>query len=127
MLDRDFARAQVLRLSGLVRFPQHIEAVTELVSAIQTAPTEDAARAFIGDWLHTQTDTPTPCDIYQTFKPVGDVPLFEPRLEYKCKACSDTGFVPVERGGVSAVAPCACKTEKGGGHVGGVDSSASPI
>src|SRR5262245_21469408 len=106
MLDREFARNQVRRLSGLRSFPIEPEAIGELIESLRSAPTEDHAASFVARWLRSNIDAPRPAEVYASFEPSVAARDSSLRSEYACKECSDTGFVVVERGGSTGAEPC---------------------
>jgi hypothetical protein len=111
--NREFARQQIRRLSGLAFFPQEPEAIGELIDALLTAPNETAAADFVRDWLRVEVECPKPAHIHTAFNPPSVAP-FKSVAEYACAACSDTGWNIVERAGAEYAQPCVCrKREKG--------------
>jgi hypothetical protein len=96
-------------MAGLRYFPETPEAVSELIDAMATAPNADAAAQFTTRWLGANESVPTPAEIRGEFFAGAQLAEFKPVVEYRCAECSDTGFVIVERGGVSGARRCECR------------------
>lgn len=92
MIEKDTAKQQIRRLSGLDKFPTTSDAITELVLAIQVAEMDSIAIRFIDEWLHTETEAPKPShmrimlyDLNQAIK----------TKRKQCKLCDGSGVVTV--------------------------------
>ncbi len=66
MITKDFAKKQVLRLGGLMGFPQTVEAANELIIALQVAGDPQQAEGWVSGFLDdssSDTRCPSPGDI----------------------------------------------------------------
>jgi hypothetical protein len=107
VLSRNFTQKQVKRLSGLKHFPKKPEAVLELIKALQSAPTEIAAQDFVDRWVEDDTESPRPKDILSYFYPNQG---FKAPPSTGCSICGGTGWRVIERGNISSVAVCSCRS-----------------
>ncbi len=108
--NQEFAKSQIRRLAGLEFFPQVPEAAAEMLKALMAAPDEVAAERFVSDWLRENDRAPKPSRIYGAFRPEpGALPEYKPATEIACLLCADSGYRIIERGGITAATPCACR------------------
>src|SRR4030095_12898294 len=106
MLNREFANRQVRRLAGLRYYPDVIEAMTELIEALMTAPTEYEEHHSGPRWLRATAVAPTPADVYAAFPEPEEGPgEYNVAKEPACQICSDTGWRIARRTGVSGGSP----------------------
>ena len=109
MLERDFVREQVRRLSGLSFFPSELEALGEIINALREAPDEGAAKQFVTDWLRSNPEAPKPAEIYSHFDGAKPPAPLEVRKDPECSICGDTGWEIVHRGGLTGARKCSCR------------------
>ncbi len=110
MIERHVAQAHVERFSGLDWYPRDGAALRELVTAMQTAKNEVIAEVVTTNWIAESREAPKPADlrrlIYQ------EIERFE--AEYPpapCGKCQGTGYIIVERGGLSGAKDCECRAK----------------
>jgi hypothetical protein len=127
MIDREFARSQVLRLAGLRRFPNQKEAVGELIDVLQAADTQDLAKQAIDEIHHDAKQCPMPSELRHVIRNL-EAPIREAREKRRgmgkapCPYCEDIGWVythviraisGVETGRYTGVELCRCRGGKG--------------
>jgi hypothetical protein len=127
MIERTEAVKQGLRLSGLRKYPETNEALKELIDAIQSAPTIDAAAAMITDFVQYDAIDgfcPAPSQIRSALDKRKERPYEAPTRAAKCSQCADTGYRMERRAHrddfYDFAVRCECKTRNKG-----VDSDAS--
>ena len=107
MITAEFAAKQIKRLWQLKNYPRgQDEALKELTKALQTAGSEDQAKAVIAGYVeHATGDTPCPLpgDIRRAVKAMQE----ETRPDPLCQKCDD-GWVIRSKGGYSAADRCDC-------------------
>lgn len=107
--NREFAKRQLRRMSGLDGFPQEPEAAEELLKAMMTFPIERDAEEFVTDWIARNPVCPKPSNLRRTTGPEQRewVPSWAEKKP-QCPTCSGTGWRIVERNGMSGAQRCAC-------------------
>ena len=91
---KDFCKKQIGRLFGLDRFPTEADAITELISALQTARTEAQARWIIDGITRYSNVCPTPAEIYAAINADSEQGREKrDRSTRDCEICGGTGFV----------------------------------
>lgn len=92
-----FAQQQVDRLLGLKCFVagEHKQsAITEMVTAMQSAEDVAAAMAFVNDWVNEQDEWPTPAQIRRILWETHDKLH---KITNTCQVCNGTGMRIVTR------------------------------
>lgn len=104
--------AQVARMSGMLYFPADREARRELVIALCNCNDLSEATAIIDNYVERESRCPTPADIR---KAIWDSRPPEPNTEQhyarRCKQCSGTGWITVERYGYYGARECECRSK----------------
>lgn len=110
MIDPRILAKQFDRLRALNYFSQDEVVQQELRDAMQSAPSEIILTAAIGHWLRTQTERPTPADLYRVIREQAELtPTEEYRPDPGCATCNGEGFRHFERDGLSYLGPrCEC-------------------
>ena len=111
MIERHVATQQVERFSGLDWYPREGPAVKELVKAMQTAPSEAAAEYITNELVRDARECPKPADLYRL---IGIEKEKRDSLSKNCPTCHGTGFIIVERGGLTGAKDCECRKAVGG-------------
>lgn len=93
MIALSFAVRQVQRMAGLRYFKSEDVPVKELAHALQCVASDDkAAEGYIDAWLMSNTEAPTPADMYELASQAARrVPEFNPN-ETPCRLCGGTGW-----------------------------------
>jgi len=110
MLTAEFAAKQIKRMAQMKNYPRGEdgeEARKELVKALQTAASEDQAKAVIAGYVeHATGDTPCPFpgEIRKAVKSMQD----ETRPDPLCHICGGDGWRSITRGGYHGSERCAC-------------------
>ncbi len=95
-ISRSFAKQQIKRLTGIPFFPLSDTAVSELVDAVQQAPSETIAAKAISAFVDDSTATsrcPTAGDIKRAVQASA---AERPRMT-RCSVCGNSGFITVWR------------------------------
>jgi hypothetical protein len=90
MIDKETARKQAKRFSGLEFFPQTAEALAELISALQVADTEEIAKSFTDDWIGGETSCPKPSQVRIGIYDRNELVRVNRK---KCPSCGGSGVV----------------------------------
>ncbi len=107
MIERHVAAAQVQRFEGLDWFPREKgAALTELVKAMQSAPSEIVAEHITSELVHAARECPKPADLYRM---IGQEREKLETVTNNCMTCNGTGMVIVERGGFTGAQDCKCR------------------
>lgn len=125
------AKEQIARLSTLWYWASLSEEGTrELVACLMAvAPTADIGRQIIDDIVREHVQVPTPWHIRQKAYEVRRLSESRPVGRPDCEACGGTGFVIIERGGLSSADICSCRKQpsaSGRGSQGTTQASATP-
>lgn len=88
MMSTEWRQAQLLRLSGLPRWPKSPEGRASLYAAAEKFETDAGCRRFVDDWLAEMQQAPVPADLYRAAS-VGRKEKREGPA--KCTVCYDTG------------------------------------
>jgi hypothetical protein len=95
--DKKFAESQVKRLAQMAGYPREREALRELCFAVMKFDTQEAAAAWIGEWIASENVCPLPKAInlaaYE-FNQRNNTSWIEAK---KCPYCSGSGFLRSER------------------------------
>jgi hypothetical protein len=84
-----------------------------LIKAMQSAPSMEAAEAFVAGWIKSEHDCPKPVDIYDHFNPRPGEYLGAPQ-NTGCPLCGGSGWRIVERKGISGAKRCGCIVAQAG-------------
>lgn len=103
-VPRDFAKAQLMRLAGKPGWPHEIEAIRELVAALEKHATDEKhAKSCIDSFSLCSNRCPTADDIARELFTTGPG-LVNPHAG--CLVCQGSGFVTVQVGDYSGAVPC---------------------
>jgi hypothetical protein len=93
MISKNEAQRHVMRMSGLRDFPEHVEAIEELVDAVMRASGNSEHGKRIADSICQNSKfCPTPADIYEIA--VHTHQDDDPR-EWRCAVCDGTSWETV--------------------------------
>lgn len=98
MIDKDFAKKQLNRLSGLDGFPREKEATHELLLAIQSAETQEMAAQVIDGYVRSieTAPCPKPSDIRRSIWDRIDRQSSQLSSRRHCQQCYGSGFKRVQ-------------------------------
>ncbi len=110
--DSRFLSAQAQRF-GVCRFFPRSDSdlfIQEIVPALAMAKSEIVVVAVVEEWIQEQPEVPTPAEIYQSVTRHNEavVGFKQPRSD--CPRCEGSGWVIVERCGLSGADRCSCLT-----------------
>ena len=107
MITIEISAKQIKRMAQLKNYPREPEARKELVYALQTAATEEQAKAVIAGYVEhatSETTCPFPGDIRRAVKALQE----EIRPDPLCQICGGDGWRSITRGGYSGSERCIC-------------------
>ena len=110
MIERAKARSQVKRLSMLLGFPRDSEdAMTDLIDAVQCAATDKQAEDCIAAFLDT-SEADSRCPLAPALRRwIYDHQDASKQRVAGCPHCKGTGYLIVERGGLTGAKDCECR------------------
>lgn len=97
-LDPHIVNTEFERLKALNYFPMDEGVQNELKRALNSAPNEIVMAAAVNEWMETQSERPTPADIYRVIREqiekADDVRYWKPEDEPTptCLKCTDSGM-----------------------------------
>jgi hypothetical protein len=106
MIERHIAAQQTERFAGLDWYPREGAALRELVKAMQTAPSEAAAEFITTELIRDARECPKPADLYRL---IGLEKEKRDNISKNCPVCNGTGFIIVERNGLTGARDCECR------------------
>jgi hypothetical protein len=115
MIERHVAQQHVERFAGLDWYPREGAAFRELVTAMQTAPSEVIAEIVTSGWIESQREAPKPSDLRHLI--YREVERFQQEFPpAPCAICQGTGYIIVERAGLTGAKDCTCRAKFRGPH-----------
>lgn len=93
MTTKDFCKRQVRRLAGLDYFPNDAMATGELISALETAPSDDAVERFVSGWLREETRAPKKSEIIRL---IYEQNAAARAARLKCDLCGGDTFISAD-------------------------------
>lgn len=106
-ISREYAKAQLMRLAGKTGWPREIEAIRELVSALEThASDEKHAKSCVDSFSFYSDRCPSAADICSELFTTGPGLL---NRHAGCENCNGMGFIHVVIDGYSCAAPCTAR------------------
>lgn len=105
--DRPAARKQIGRMSQMFKFPSDVDALGELIDAIQTAETLVEAKAVVSEIMRDATGD-TPCPMPSDLRRLVMARLEPKRPDPDCLECGGCGTVFVKVGDATGAKECSC-------------------